>query len=69
MVPTLYIGVYDANYIKTLTEGPSVLEPSQTVIEGVVVRPKEEQQSFIGRKILKYISETYLLDKNNTEHH
>jgi RNA ligase (TIGR02306 family) len=69
MVPTLYVGPYDANYIKTLTEGPSVLEPSQAVIEGVVVRPKEEQQSFIGRKILKYISETYLLDKNNTEHH
>lgn len=68
-VPEIYRGPYQKETIKNLTLGNSVLAPTQKVREGVVVKPLAEEKSYIGRKFLKVISETYLLDDSNTDYH
>lgn len=68
-VPLLYRGKFDLEKLKALTVGNSVLEPTQKVIEGVVIKPEVEQATHMGRKVLKLISDEYLLNKNNTEFH
>lgn len=66
--PILFLGAFDGEKLKELTKGESVMAPSQKVREGLVVKPINEQRSFIGRKILKMISDDYLL-KDNTDFH
>jgi hypothetical protein len=68
VVPELYRGRFDEAKIKALTLGDSVMAPSQKVREGVVVKPLLEEVCFIGRKMLKFISDEYLL-KDNTDFH
>lgn len=69
-VPEIYRGFYDYEKLKALTLGNSVLAPEQKVREGLVVRPAaNEQDAFMGRKILKFISDEYLLDEDNTDFH
>lgn len=68
MAPIRYIGVFDLEYIRTLATGPSILAPSQKVIEGVVVKSAQEQGSYMGRKVLKLLNDKYLL-KDQTEFH
>lgn len=68
MVPLLYHGVFDFDKIKALTLGPSVLCPEQKIREGVVIKPEKESVSICGRKILKLISDEYLLLKNSDFH-
>lgn len=65
----LYTGWYDFDTIKALTVGNSVLVPEQKVIEGVVIRSGIEEDTYAGRKMLKLISDEYLLNKNNTDFH
>lgn len=67
-VPVLYRGPFNLEAVKELTKGDSVLAPSQKIREGVVVRPVQELQTYIGRKILKYISEAYLLGDQTDFH-
>ncbi len=67
-VPEIYRGPFNSDLVKSLTLGPSVLCPSQKVREGVVVKPIEEEACFIGRKMLKVISEKYL-DSDQTDYH
>lgn len=67
-VPVLYIGTFNASDVKEMTKGNSVLAPTQKVREGVVVRPNKEEVTFIGRKLLKFISDEYLL-KDQTDFH
>ncbi|MCK9369396.1 RNA ligase (ATP) [Candidatus Dojkabacteria bacterium] len=67
--PLLYQGPFDYEKIKALTVGPSVLAPSQKVREGVVIKPKIETITYAGRKVLKLISDEYLLKEDNTEFH
>jgi hypothetical protein len=43
--------------------GDSVLNHTQKIREGVVIRPIAEDMSTCGRKILKSISPDYLLSK------
>ena len=62
--PVLYQGPYNYDTLKKLTEGNSVLCPEQKVREGIVVRNLNDT----GRKILKFISDEYLL-KDNTDFH
>ena len=68
-VPVLYIGEYNKDNAKKLSTGGSVIDPANKVIEGVVIKPLKEQQSYAGRKILKLINDNYLLLKDNSEFH
>jgi len=68
-VPILYEGPFDLDKIKNLTLGNSVLVPIQKVREGVVIKPMKEEKCHMGRKVLKYISDDYLLQKGNTDYH
>jgi len=69
--PILYQGMYPGlDKVKEMTKGNSVLCEEQKMREGVVVKSYiEENNHNCGRKILKSISEDYLLLKDNTEFH
>lgn len=71
IVPTLYEGPYNKQLAYELTKGPSVYCPEQKVREGVVIKAKEYNNMLCpnNRKSLKWISEDYLDDKNNTDFH
>jgi RNA ligase (TIGR02306 family) len=67
-VPILYIGEYNFERIKELSQGKTTLadENSKTtnIREGVVIRPvKESYLPNIGRLTLKFVSDDYLTDK------
>lgn len=67
IVPSLYEGKYSEEDRKFYTIGRSVID-IKTVKEGIVVKPLVEMNDRkIGRKILKSVSEEYLLRKNGTE--
>lgn len=66
-VPTLYKGPFEKEKILVLREGPSVLDPNQLIREGVVVRAMKEETCYIGRKMLKFISDNYLLKNQDNE--
>lgn len=66
-VPVLYKGPFNKEKILELRDGDSVYAPSQKVREGVVVRSMQNETSYIGRKILKFISDTYLLKNQDDE--
>lgn len=68
-VPVLYRGPFNYEKAKALTEGDSVLCPEQKVREGVVIKPEHETYDHMGRKVLKLISDEYLLNKENTDFH
>lgn len=68
-VPVLYQGPFNLSKVVELTKGNSVLCPTQKIREGIVVKPLIEQACHMGRKILKYVSDEYLLLKNNTDFH
>lgn len=63
VAPVLYDGPCDLETIKSLSKGPTVLAGAH-IREGVVVRPVvERRHPKIGRVILKYVSDDYLLAK------
>jgi RNA ligase (TIGR02306 family) len=66
-VPVLYVGPFIKDKIYALRDGDSVLAPSQKVREGVVVKSIKESPSYIGRKMLKFISDLYLLKNQDDE--
>lgn len=68
IVPTLYVGPYDADKIATLSTGDSTLAPH--VREGAVIRPVTERFDHrFGRVILKSINADYLTRRGGTEYH
>lgn len=68
-VPILYYGKYRQGIIEELTDGYSVICGHQ-IREGCVIKSsKEELDPRIGRKMLKSISEQYLLRESGTEYH
>ena len=68
--PELYQGPFDKATAKSLTEGCSVLEPTQKIREGIVIKPlHEENCPSVGRKVLKWVSDEYLLLKENSDWH
>lgn len=73
VVPLLFRGKFDNDMLVYCTNGQSILAKRNNkdqIREGCVVKPeKEENHNRVGRKILKSISEEYLLTKNRTEHH
>jgi len=67
IVPVLYEGEYSEDIRVQHTTGQSILCPKQ-IREGCVIKPEEEiKDPRIGRKILKSVSEKYLLRKGATE--
>lgn len=68
-VPILYEGILEEDTISKIDMTHSVLVPEQKIMEGVVIRRKEEKQSYMGRNILKYLNPIYLLGKDNTDWH
>ena len=60
VAPDLYRGPWSANLI-SLAEGRSTLDPSH-VREGIVIKPvRERWDGHLGRVILKYVGEGFLL--------
>ncbi len=60
--PTLYRGPFSLDVIKNLAEGDSAIPGAKNIREGVVVRPVIERiDPKIGRVVLKYIGDGYLL--------
>jgi RNA ligase (TIGR02306 family) len=68
-VPVLYRGIYNEQLIYELTKGPSILCPEQKVREGVVIKKRIGYDNEQSKMALKWISEDYLSDKNNTDFH
>lgn len=67
-VPELYRGPFGKELAKNLTLGDSVLEPSQKVREGIVIKPVVETTCHMGRKMLKMLSEVYLSKEQSDFH-
>lgn len=67
-VPVLYNGPFSKTHAKSLTVGNSVLEPTQKTREGVVIKPILNEKCLMGRKMLKLISDEYLLGDNTDFH-
>lgn len=67
-VPELYHGPYNKDVVLSYRDGDSTLG-NQKVREGVVVKPEKESIYYGGRKVLKMISDEYLLNKDNTDFH
>ena len=68
LVPMLYRGKFNSLVLKH-RDGQSVLDPG-TIREGIVIRSESEPfHPQLGRKILKMLSEQYLLLKGRTEYH
>lgn len=67
VVPELYRGPYSKDKVLSLRDGDSVLASKQKVREGVVLKPLKEEQTFMGRKVLKFISDEYLLKNQDDE--
>ena len=69
MVPEAYRGPFSLALAKELTKGDSILEPSQKIREGVVVKSLHNYSDERGNnKALKVISEVYL-DGDQTDFH
>lgn len=63
--PILYTGPYSLEKIKELSSGPSTLIGQSPFREGVVVKPVVERtHPKLGRVILKYISDDYLIKRD-----
>lgn len=67
IAPELYRGNFNKSKILELTKGNSVFSQDQRVREGVVVKPLIEETCHIGRKMLKFISDDYLLKNQDEE--
>jgi RNA ligase (TIGR02306 family) len=65
-VPLLGRGPYSLDFVRSLSRGPTALDDDH-IREGVVVKPARERlDPKIGRVILKYLSDDYLLDDKLT---
>lgn len=63
-MPVLYRGPYSLKEIKRASEGGTVIGENKHIREGVVVRPViERTDPKVGRLVLKYINDEYLLSK------
>jgi RNA ligase (TIGR02306 family) len=71
VVPHMHI-VYSMDTIKNYLNDPervSFVDGKTKPIEGFVVRPEKEAKFYGGRKILKILSDAYLLKKDNSDWH
>lgn len=68
MVPILYKGPFNKEFVKSLASGPSLYCKEQKVIEGVVVKALNYDIEG-NKKALKVINPAYLDDVTNTDNH
>lgn len=68
-VPVLYKGPYNKELAYSLTKGPSIYDPKTKVREGIVIKATKDYDVVGNKKALKWVSEEYLADKNNTDFH
>lgn len=65
LVPVLYDGPYDFDMIREFAKGQTFLD-AEHIREGVVVRPLiERHDPRVGRVIMKFVSDDYLLAKRS----
>jgi RNA ligase (TIGR02306 family) len=67
-VPELYVGPFVFELIDNMRKGDSTVGGQRTR-EGVVIKPTVEKVSMVGRKVLKFINDDYLLKEDNTDFH
>lgn len=61
IVPVLYTGPFDLEKIKTVVDGPSLVDDAKHIREGAVVKPaKGRHVPGLGRLILKIVSNAFL---------
>ncbi len=66
--PILYRGPFSIEAIRGVSNGPSLIPGASNIREGVVVRPvKERTDPRMGRVILKYVGDDYLLGGTEDE--
>lgn len=68
-VPVVYDGPFNKELTYQMTKGNSLYCKEQKVREGIVIKAKENYSIEGNKKALKWISEDYLDDKNNTDFH
>ncbi len=72
MVPIVDSGRFDRKKMEELATGPSLLDPTEKVREGVVVKSVLDYNNPLAksdRKALKVINPEYLLNPENTDEH
>lgn len=67
--PVLYKGPYNKELAYSLTSGPSVFCRKELVREGIVIKKASEYSKDGVKQALKWINESYLDNKNNTDFH
>ena len=60
--------LFDPLLVEDLVFAPSILDPEHGLREGVVIKPLVEEQSVIGRKILKWKNAEFLLAAEDDTH-
>lgn len=68
LVPVIYEGPYHKDLTPSWEQGKSLLSDKQEHREGCVVKPRQEQQCWIGRKMLRSINPEYLLRAESDFH-
>lgn len=69
MVPELYYGTFSKEMAYALSTGPSQLDPKTKVREGIVIKSADEYDQAGNKRAVKWVSEAYLDDKNNSDFH
>jgi len=67
-VPLVYNGIFSKDIFIKCSKGGSCLYPEQKIREGSVVKPLIESVCYMGRKVLKYVNDEYLLDEQTDFH-
>lgn len=67
-VPKLYVGPYDRKIIEPMRDGDSLVG-GQKVREGIVIKAIPEATCCAGRKLFKWISDSYYLLKDGSDFH
>lgn len=67
-VEPVYRGIWNPEILK-LADAVDTYNGEKYVREGIVIKPVKETRDHRGRHILKYVSEAFRLDKNNSEFH
>lgn len=66
-VPVLHEGPFDVATMKACASGKTTFDDDH-IREGVVLRPLRERfDAAIGRVVLKYVSDEFLLDERKTD--
>ena len=69
MVPLIARIPYDLDAVAELSKGTTRVNDATHIREGVVVKPVHERRDHkVGRVILKYVSDDYLLSKSSMKH-